>query len=59
MQLYRVTAEVNWDASHYETLDVSAKSVKKAQVLAENELKKRGFSHINIISTISIGTIVK
>lgn len=59
MQLYRVTAEVNWDASHYETLDVPAKSVKKAQLLAENELKKRGFSHINIMSTISIGTIVK
>ena len=50
MQIYRVVAEVNWDAQNYQTLDVSAKSIKKAEILAEEELKKKGFSHIHIMS---------
>ena len=59
MQIYRVVAEVNWDAQNYQTLDVPAKSAKKAEASAEKELKKRGFSHIHIMSIKSLGTIIK
>ena len=40
------TAEVNMDASHYETVVVEANTERKARKLAEAKLKKNGAFYV-------------
>ena len=39
---WRVTAEINCDASRYMTVEVEAKKEKQARILAEEKMKKNG-----------------
>ena len=45
-----VACEVNMDASHWEELIVKANTERKARSFAMNELYKKGFFHVNIVS---------
>lgn len=39
---WRVTAEINLDASKHKTVEVSANTERKARVLGEEKIKKEG-----------------
>lgn len=45
-----VVCEVNMDASHWEELIVKANTERKARSFAINELYKRGYTHVSIVS---------
>ena len=42
MKKWRVTAEINMDASRYKTVEVKANTERKAKIFAEEKLKKEG-----------------
>lgn len=42
MKTWEVTAELNMDASHYETIVVKANTERKARIFAEEAFKKNG-----------------
>lgn len=42
MKTWEVTAELNMDASHYETVVVKANTERKARIFAEEAFKKNG-----------------
>lgn len=42
MKKWKVTAELNMDASHYETVIVKANTERKARIFAEKIFKKNG-----------------
>lgn len=39
---WRVTAEINMDASRYKTVEVRANTERKARILGEEKIKKEG-----------------
>lgn len=47
---WRVTAEVNMDASRHKTVEVCTNLERKAKKLAEQELKKQGYFFVIIQS---------
>lgn len=50
MKSWIITAELNMDASHYETIIIKANTKEKALKLAEEKFKKLGAFSIMIIS---------
>lgn len=47
---WRVTAEINMDASRYKTVEVRANTERKARILGEEKIKKEGaFFVTNVI----------
>lgn len=50
MKNWKVTIQVNFDASHWETIDVRANTERKARKFAEDIAKKKGFFALRIIS---------
>ncbi len=42
MKKWKVTAELNMDASHYEIVIVKANTERKARIFAEEQFKKNG-----------------
>ena len=51
MKKWKVTAEINMCAEHYETVVVKANTKRKAIIFAEKEFKKNGAFFITNIST--------
>ena len=43
MKTWKVTAEVNMDASHYDSIIVKANTERKARIFGEEALKKKGY----------------
>lgn len=42
MKTWKATAELNMDASHYESVIVKANTERKARIFAEEQFKKNG-----------------
>lgn len=49
MKKWKVTAELNMDASHYETIFVKANTERKAKIFAEEQFKKNGAFYVTNI----------
>lgn len=47
---WKVTAEINMDASHYESCIVKANTARKAAILACKAFKKKGYFYITNLS---------
>ena len=43
---WRVTAEINMDASRYKTVEVKANTERKAKILAEDKMKREGAFYV-------------
>lgn len=52
---WKVSAEVNLDASHYETVIIKANTQRKAVIYAIEKLKGKGFFHITNIGCKELG----
>ena len=50
MKKWIATIEVNYDASHWETIEVEANTERKARKFVEEKTKKMGFCCSRIIS---------
>lgn len=48
MKRWLVTAEVNMDAQHYESIIVKANTERKARIIGERQLKKDYFFITNV-----------
>ena len=51
---WRVTAEINMDASRYKTVEVKANTERKARILAEAKLKREGAFYVTNMSAEEI-----
>ena len=54
MKYWKVTAEINMCAEHYETVEVKANTERKARIFAEKEFKKNGAFFITNMSVEQI-----
>lgn len=55
MKIWEVTAELNMNASHYETIIVKANTERKARVLAEDAWKKIGVFFVTNMTVRELG----
>ena len=51
---WRVTAEINMDASRYKTVEVKANTERKAKILAEGKMKREGAFYVTNMSVEQI-----
>lgn len=51
---WRVTAEINMDASRYKTVEVKANTERKAKILAEEKMKRDGAFYVTNMSVEQI-----
>lgn len=51
---WRVTAEINMDASRYKTVEVKANTERKAKILAEDKMKREGAFYVTNMSVEQI-----
>ena len=51
---WRVTAEINMDASRYTTVEVKANTERKAKFLAEEKMKRDGAFYVTNMSVEQI-----
>lgn len=52
MKKWKVTAEINMDASRYDTVVVRANTERKAYIFAEKEFKKRGAFYVTNMKVV-------
>ena len=52
MKTWKVTAELNMDASHYESIIVKANTERKARIIGEEKFKSR--SDIFFVTNLSV-----
>lgn len=55
MKTWKVTAELNMNASHYETVVVKANTERKARIFAEEAFKKNGAFFITNMTVKQLG----
>jgi len=53
MKQWIINAEVDWDASHIETITVNANTERKARIIASEKLKKKFFA-VSILSVSEV-----
>ena len=51
---WRVTAEINMDASRYKTVEVKANTERKAKIIAEEKMKRDGAFYVTNMSVEQI-----
>ena len=54
MRKWRVTAEINMDASRHKTVEVKANTERKAKILAEEKMKREGAFYVTNMSVEQI-----
>ena len=52
MKKWKVTAEINMDASRYDTAVVRANTERKARIFAEKEFKKHGAFYVTNMKVV-------
>lgn len=54
IKTWEVRAEVNMDASHYETITVKANTMRKARIFAQEKFKNLGYFFVTNMSIMEV-----